>query len=48
MNLLTLRANNGEKDLALQLQAKLAARGEAWVSVSKVGDEHFQLFSNFH
>eukprot|EP00747_Dinoflagellata_sp_TGD_P002465 gnl/TRDRNA2_/TRDRNA2_104398_c0_seq1.p1 gnl/TRDRNA2_/TRDRNA2_104398_c0~~gnl/TRDRNA2_/TRDRNA2_104398_c0_seq1.p1 ORF type:complete len:344 (+),score=43.52 gnl/TRDRNA2_/TRDRNA2_104398_c0_seq1:71-1033(+) len=40
LNLLTLRANYGEKDLALELQSRLHARGEGWVSVSAVGGEH--------
>jgi glutamate/tyrosine decarboxylase-like PLP-dependent enzyme len=40
LNLLNLRVNGGEKDLALALQEKLHARGEAWVSVSPVGGEH--------
>ena len=39
LNLLNIRANKGEKNLALQLQKKLADKGEAWVSVAPVGDE---------
>jgi glutamate/tyrosine decarboxylase-like PLP-dependent enzyme len=40
LNLLTIRANKGEKDLALRLQRKLMNRGEAWVSVAPVGNEY--------
>ncbi len=30
----------GEKEVALALQEKLHKRGQAWVSVAPVGDEH--------